>query len=180
MKNLPKILSFCGLVALLITTSGCVQDQYRREVRSVQRSPYVGSPEWLNWVDLKVDTRYANGVFPPPGSHEWYAIVDHVVFSNHSRDYYYDVYRNEYAQDYRRHYASNNVTTTRRHNYADNYYGPARFASRSGSYDYGSSYKLGSLEWRRAVTAVILSGRVPAPPPRSDPWDTPLAPSSDR
>ena len=30
--------------------------------------PYIGSPEWITWVDRNVDTRYANGIRPEPGS----------------------------------------------------------------------------------------------------------------
>ncbi len=61
----------------------------------------------------------------------------------------------------------------------DRYYGPARFGDRDdgGSRKYRSNLKLGSLKWKRAVTEALLSGRVPKPPPRSDPWDSQLAPT---
>ena len=183
MKKLSLLLSLCALAAVLLTTAGCVQDQPRRSVhgsRKVPRSPYIGSPEWITWVDHRVDTRYANGIRPDPGSREWYAIVDHVVFSDHSRDYYRNRYSNEYRDEYRRYYGTR-ADYRVRHNYADNYYGPARFESRDGSNrgDYGRD-RLGSIEWKRAVDARILSGRVPKPPPLSDPWDTPLGTTSDR
>jgi hypothetical protein len=166
MKNLPQILSLCAVSAALLVSSGCVQDQYRTNPNArytVPRSPYVGSTEWLTWVDNKVDTRYANGNRPEPGTQEWYAVVDHVVFSDHSRDYYRNAYRNQYSGSDYQGYARTQDGTTRRYNYAG-----------------GSGYKLGTLEWRRAVTNVILTGKVPPPPPRSDPWDTPLTTTSDR
>ena len=61
----------------------------------------------------------------------------------------------------------------------DRYYGPARFGDRDdgGSRKYRSNLKLGSLNWKWAVTEALLSGRVPKPPPRSDPWDSQLAPT---
>lgn len=182
MKNLPFLLPVCALAAVIISSSGCVQDQERRYVRgstrAVPRSPYIGSPEWITWVDHKVDTRYANGIRPDPGTQEWYAIVDHVVFSNYDKDYYRGVYRNEYREDYRRQYRTN---SSYRRPANPNYIGPARFDSRyDDSRDYRNDrkrYKLGTVEWKRAVDARILTGRVPAPPPRSDPWDAPLAPT---
>lgn len=164
MKNLSKTLSVCSLAAVLLASSGCVQDQTRR-VRSahyVPRSPDVDSKQWITWVDQKVDTRYANGQRPEPGSEEWGAIVDYIVFSDRDRGCYRTVQRR----------------TTSRRNYASDYCGPARFSTRDGSYR--GVYSVCSLQWRQAVTTEILSGRVPAPPPRSDPWDTPLAPNSDR
>jgi len=163
MKNLLFLLSICGLATVLTANSGCVQDQrryVRGNARSVPRSPYIGSPEWITWVDHKVDTRYANGIRPEPGSQEWYAIVDHVVFSDLHKDYYRNVYRNQYRNEDRRPAASRRATDR------DNSYRPDR-----------KRYRLGSVEWKRAVDAEILSGRVPPPPPRSDPWDAPLAPT---
>jgi hypothetical protein len=63
----------------------------------------------------------------------------------------------------------------------DRYYGPARFGERDRedgrNRDNRSRYKVGSLAWKHAVTEALLSGRVPKPPPRSDPWDQPLAPT---
>lgn len=61
----------------------------------------------------------------------------------------------------------------------DRYYGPARFGDRDdgGSRKYRSNLQLGSLKWKWAVTEALLSGRVPKPPPRSDPWDSQLAPT---
>lgn len=183
MKNLSHLLSLCALFAALLVSSGCVQNHYRTTNRAVGRAPYVGSPEWLTWVDLKVDTRYANGNRPDPGTQEWYAIVDHVVFSDASRDYYRNVYRREYNEDHQRYYRTTEGPT-RRYNYASSRYGPARFSGTGadGRYAYNSSsgYKLGTVEWRRAVTNVILAGKVPPPPPRSDPWDDPLTPISNR
>lgn len=67
-------------------------------------------------------------------------------------------------------------------NTRDRYYGPARFGQRT----YASSghrnrnqhhYKLGSLEWKHAVTHALISGRVPVPPPKADPWDIALSPT---
>ncbi len=183
MKSPTHLLVICGL-ALLITASGCVQNQNPRYVRgsyrAVPRSPYIGSPEWITWVDHKVDTRYANGNRPDPGSQEWYAIVDHVVFSDFQKDYYRGVYRDQYREDYRRNFGTEPGYGNSR-NYASNYTGPAQFDSRGGSYRRdGKRYRIGTVEWKRAVDAEILSGRVPPPPPRSDPWDTPLVPTSDR
>lgn len=164
MKNLPSFRSLCGLAAVLLIASGCVQHQPRRYVRgsarSVPRSPYIGSPEWITWVDHKVDTRYANGIRPDPGSQEWYAIVDHVVFSDLQKDYYRNVYRHQYRNDYRRPAGARDAA------YRDTSYRRDR-----------KRYRLGSVEWKRAVDTEILSGRVPPPPPRSDPWDAPLAPT---
>ncbi len=191
MKKLAHFLSLCVLAAVLLAASGCVQDQPRRYVRrGVPHSPYIGSPEWITWVDHKVDTRYSNGIRPDPGTQEWYAIVDHVVFADYSHDYYRSVYRDEYRNDYRRnnpardgYYNRGNYYGRDNFNNRGSYYGPARFGSRDGySRDgyYGDnrrSLRLGSLEWKRAVDAEILSGRVPPPPPRSDPWDAPLAPT---
>ena len=163
MKNLTKILALFILAAVLLSASGCVQNQPRHYTRrAVPRSPYIGSPEWITWVDHKVDTRYSNGIRPDPGSQEWYAIVDHVVFADYSHDYYRSVYRDQYRDDYRRNYGGRGT----RYNYVDHDYRDNR-----------KSYRLGSIEWKRAVDAEILSGRVPPPPPRSDPWDAPLAPT---
>ena len=167
MKKSSHFLSLCALAAMLIAASGCVQNQPRRYVqstRSVPRSPYIGSPEWITWVDHKVDTRYSNGIRPDAGSQEWYAIVDHVVFADYSNDYYRSIYRDQYRKEYER----NHRTRDGRNypNYNDGAYHGDRKA-----------YKLGSIEWKRAVDAQILSGRVPPPPPRSDPWDAPLAPT---
>ena len=94
----------------------------------------------------------------------WYAIVDHVVFADYSNDYYRSIYRDQYRKEYER----NHRTPDGRNypNYNDGTYHGDRKA-----------YKLGSIEWKRAVDAQILSGRVPPPPPRSDPWDAPLAPT---
>ena len=163
MKKLSQILSLCAFAALLFAISGCVQNQPHRETRrGVPRSPYIGSPEWITWVDHKVDTRYSNGIRPDPGTQEWYAIVDHVVFADYSHDYYRSVYRDQYRDDYRRSYASRGTN----YSIADRDYRDNR-----------KRYRLGSIEWKRAVDAEILSGRVPPPPPRSDPWDAPLAPT---
>ena len=173
MKKLSHFHSLGVLAAVLLAASGCVQDQPRRYVRrGVPHSPYIGSPEWITWVDHKVDTRYSNGIRPDPGTQEWYAIVDHVVFADYSHDYYRTFYHDQYRNDYRRTYGHDGYY----HN--GKYYGPARFGTRDGSYaDHHPDYRLGSIEWKRAVDAEILSGRVPPPPPRSDPWDAPLAPT---
>ena len=163
MKKLSQFLSLCVLAAVLLTASGCVQNQPHRETRrGVPRSPYIGSPEWITWVDHKVDTRYSNGIRPDPGTQEWYAIVDHVVFADYSHDYYRNVYRDQYRDEYRRNYGNRGAA----YNYVDREYRDNR-----------KRYRLGSIEWKRAVDSEILSGRVPPPPPRSDPWDAPLAPT---
>ena len=52
-----------------------------------------------------------------------------------------------------------------------------RFSERCGPVYDRPRYCLGSMEWKRAVDAQIAIGHVPPPPPRSDPWDAPLAPS---
>lgn len=214
MKKLSQFLSFCALAAVLLAASGCVQNQPRRYVRSnhfVPRSPYIGSPEWITWVDHKVDTRYSNGIRPDPGTQEWYAIVDHVVFADYSNDYYRNVYRDQYRSDYQRYYGIRDGRTTSR-NYADyndrgdrpvrgdysgdsfprsgstgdryarsNYRDNYRYTGeRYSHYDYrgdGSRLRLGTVEWKKAVTYEIVNGHVPPPPPRSDPWDAPLAPT---
>ncbi len=163
MKIPSQFIAFCALAVVLLVTSGCVQDQPRRYVRrGVPASPYIGSPDWITWVDHKVDTRYANGVRPDPGTQEWYAIVDHVVFADYSRDYYRSIYRDQYRSEYRRSFGERGGA----HNYADREYRDNR-----------KRYPLGSIEWKRSVDAELLSGRVPPPPPRSDPWDAPLAPT---
>ena len=61
----------------------------------------------------------------------------------------------------------------------DRYYGPARFNERDQQTNRNnrSRFKVGSIEWKHAVTEALLTGRVPKPPPRSDPWDQPLAPT---
>lgn len=187
MKKLAHILALCAVAAVLLTTSGCVQNQDPRyRSGSVPRNPAIGSPEWLTWVDHRVDTRYLTGVRADPGSQEWYAIVDYQVFR---RDYYNDYYPNSYDRNasYRSNYADRQGYRSgdSRYSYArDRYYRPARFADRERDYrdnrhyvDERRSYRLGSIEWKTAVTSIILSGRVPAPPPRSDPWDAPLAPT---
>ncbi len=163
MKKFSQLLSLFVLAVMLASVSGCVQNQPRHYVRSnrlVPRSPYIGSPEWITWVDHKVDTRYSNGIRPDAGSQEWYAIVDHVVFADYSNDYYRNIYRDQYRKEYQR------DMRTRDGRYADHDYRGDR-----------KTYRLGSIEWKRAVDAEILSGRVPPPPPRSDPWDAPLAPT---
>ncbi len=166
MKKLSHLFSLCLLATLLATVSGCVQDQSRRYGRGgVPRSPYIGSPEWITWVDHKVDTRYSNGIRPDAGTQEWYAIVDHVVFTDYGKDYYRNLYRNEYRNEYRESLRMGDGRALE-HNYADADYRENR-----------KRYRLGSIEWKRAVDARILGGRVPPPPPRSDPWDAPLAPT---
>jgi hypothetical protein len=176
MKKLFHLLSLCTVSAALLVSSGCVQNQSRTTGHyTVPRAPYIGSKEWLTWVDNKVDTRYANGNRPEPGTPEWYAVVDHVVFSDTSRDYYRNVYSREYNQDYQRYYRTGQGPT-RRYNYASNTSGDYGYRG----YSSNSGYKLGTLQWREAVTNVILTGKVPPPPPRSDPWDTPLTTTSDR
>jgi len=163
MKKLFQLPSLFVLAVMLVSVSGCVQNQPRHYVRSnrlVPRSPYIGSPEWITWVDHKVDTRYSNGIRPDAGSQEWYAIVDHVVFADYSNDYYRSIYRDQYRKEYQR------DMRTRDGRYVDHDYRGDR-----------KNYRLGSIEWKRAVDAEILSGRVPPPPPRSDPWDAPLAPT---
>ena len=169
MKKPPQFLALCALAAVLLATSGCVQNQPRRHVRSnqlVPRSPYIGSPEWITWVDHKVDTRYSNGIRPDPGTQEWYAIVDHVVFADYSNDYYRSIYRDQYRKAYERDLRTRDGRSIHNYNYANDKYGENR-----------KRFKLGSIEWKRSVDAEILSGRVPPPPPRSDPWDAPLAPT---
>ena len=81
-------------------------------------------------------------------------------------------YREERTGYYRGDYSS---ADTR-----DRYYGPARFNDRDtrGNRVNRSRFKVGTLEWKQAVTDALLSGRVPKPPPRSDPWDQPLAPTN--
>lgn len=168
MKKLSHLFSLCVLAAMLLAASGCVQDQPRRYVRSnrtVPHSPYIGSPEWITWVDHKVDTRYSNGIRPDAGSQEWYAIVDHVVFADYSKDYYRNIYRSQYRNEYRRSFRTGDGRAMD-HSKVDADYRANR-----------KRYKLGSIEWKRAVDSRILSGRVPPPPPRSDPWDAPLAPT---
>ena len=167
MKKTSRFLSLCALAAMLPVISGCVQSQPRHYVHSIHivpRSPYIGSPEWITWVDHKVDTRYSNGIRPEAGTQEWYAIVDHVVFADYSNDYYRSIYHDQYRKEYERDLHTHDGHYN--HNYADDNYGENR-----------KRYKLGSIEWKRAVDAQILSGRVPPPPPRSDPWDAPLAPT---
>lgn len=187
MKKLSHLLSLCALATALLFTSGCVQNQDPRYVRgTVPRHPAIGSPEWLTWVDHRVDTRYSTGQRADPGSQEWYAIVDYQVFR---RDTYNDYYPNSY---YGRDGSRTNYATRQgsvRGNYPrgssrDRYYGPARFSDRDGDYrsnrtsdDKRRRYRLGTIEWKTAVTNIILSGRVTAPPPRSDPWDAPLSPT---
>ena len=199
MKKLSRFPSLCILAAVLLTLTGCVQNQRRsvRSNRSVPRAPYIGSPEWITWVDHKVDTRYSSGIRPDAGSQEWYAIVDHVVFADYSNDYYRNVYRDQYRDDYRRNYRTDDGRYPG-HNYAGSYYRGDRSVrsdyrgdgyARSG-YDYrrngydrpdyrgdSSRSRLGTVEWKRAVTYEIVNGHVPPPPPRSDPWDAPLAPT---
>ena len=160
MKNLSLILA---LTAVLLAATGCVENQPRRHGRhGVPGSPYIGSPEWITWVDHKVDTRYSNGVRPEPGSQEWYAIVDHVVFADYSRDYYRSVYRDQYRKEYQQNFRNN---AAYRRDADSAYWGDRKH------------YPLGSIQWKRAVDTELLSGRVPPPPPRSDPWDAPLAPT---
>ena len=171
MKKLAHILSLCAVAAVLLATSGCVQNQDPRYGSgSVPRSPAIGSPDWLTWVDHRVDTRYLTGQRADPGSQEWYAIVDYQVFR---RNYHNDYYPN----------------SDQRGNDRSGYVGDR--TSRPGSYacrerdnrdnrqsvDQRRRYRLGSIEWKNAVTSIIISGRVPAPPARSDPWDAPLAPT---
>ncbi|MCE9611466.1 MAG: hypothetical protein K8R23_14815 [Chthoniobacter sp.] len=241
MKKLLPLLALCAAAVLMILTSGCVQDydtRYRSGYRYVPRHPEIGTPAWVDWVDKKVDTRYANNIRPEPGSQEWYAIVDYYVLRGDNFDYYptgyyrdYPYRRSDYFGDpegvgysdgsranvtydrsnvdyggyrtgrrtsdyyhppyhFRDRYADS--TSARKVGYyrgdyasgdtRDRYTGPARFGHRTyASGDHRNrnrrTYKLGSLEWKHAVTAALLSGRVPKPPPRSDPWDAPLSPT---
>ena len=109
MKKYTKFLSLCVLAVTLLVASGCAHhqsDRYGR--RYVPNGPEIGSPDWINWVDQRVDTRYANGVRPDPGSQEWYAIVDHVVFGDYSRDYYRSYELDQYSYPDRNYYPGYN------------------------------------------------------------------------
>ena len=182
MKKLSHIPALCAAAAVLLATSGCVQNQDPRyRSGSVPRNPAIGSPEWLTWVDHRVDTRYSTGVRADPGSQEWYAIIDYQVFR---RDYYNDYYPNSYNRNasYRSNYAGRQGYRSgdSRSSYGGGRtFRPARYAYRDNRQyvDERRRYRLGSIEWKNAVTSIILSGRVPAPPPRSDPWDAPLSPT---
>jgi hypothetical protein len=222
MKKLTQILSLFALAMVFVMTSGCASryaPRYGR--RYIPYGPEVGSPEWIYWVDHRVDTRYANGVRPDPGSQEWYAMVDHVVFADYSRDYYRAYRRNAFAYPDRnydptdisndsdrrytidRRYAGDSYSRDRRYSsvprgsdertsdtgtgrtsYKDTrplepyrYRQPVRFREGCVPVDDRPYYCVGSMEWKRAVDAALGSGRVPIPPPRSDPWDAPLAPT---
>ncbi len=246
-KSLP-ILTLCALTVVSFLTSGCVRDYDSKSIRGYTTNhPEVGSPEWVRWVDNRVDTRYANNVRAEPATQEWYAIVDYYVLRGFDWDYYptgdYRAYRRTYAgegdrtdygnegyrierygndyprSDYRTYrsrndYSSNDSPTYRsRNGYASNgrwvegsrssyrsygsaragyyrgdyasaetrdrYSGPARFGQRDyrSHRNNRSQFKVGSLEWKYAVTDALLSGRVPKPPPRSNSWDAPLAPT---
>ena len=210
MKKLSQILALGTLAALLLFTSGCVQDQPRRYGRGyVPRGPEIGSPDWITWVDHRVDTRYANGVRPDPGSQEWYAIVDHVVFADYSRDFHRSYERDQFNYPDRNYYPNDAYNDSDRREFTSRRYASSRHPADAdyAGYDRSSSKNfrplntrnreyegvryfercdpppeprrpcLGGMKWKRAVDARLKSGRIPAPPPRSDPWDAPLAPT---
>ncbi|MEI8107028.1 MAG: hypothetical protein WCI46_04360 [Verrucomicrobiota bacterium] len=144
---------FIASALVLIFSSACVQDQPRRSTytpRSVPRSPTIGTPEWLTWVDHHVDTRYASGPRAEMGSQEWYAIVDYQVFRGNKHLDYYPSGRHD-----RRTYRKNDPQYV----------------------DLRRTYRVGTIEWKNAVTQLIINKQVAPPPPLSDPWDAPLAPN---
>ncbi len=101
MQKLSHFLSLGLLAGVLTMLAGCAHNRgstelsegYSKDGVRWPNGPVIGSPEWLTWVDKRVDTRYANGVRPDPGTQEWYAIVDYEVFT---RDYYNDHYPTGY------------------------------------------------------------------------------------
>lgn len=220
MKKITQLLILCALAGVLLGTSGCAgPNTYRYGKRYVSHGPLVGSPEWISYVDQRVDTRYANGQRPDPGSAEWYAIVDHVVFADYSRDYHRSYGRDQFSYPDRNYYPLDQYGDSERRytidrgpagarryagsrpnendsSYADSdrssssvrasdkNFRPidtrrekARFFERCRPIEDRPRYCVGSMEWKRAVDAALAVGHVPPPPPRSDPWDAPLAPT---
>ena len=163
-----------------------------------------GSQEWYAIVDYQVFDRFYHTDYYPNG---YYRDDSYRSNPDRYFDGYRNGYRGDLRSEYRGDLRSDNRGENRNDSVTDynsdyrndfrtgppaeylhrgerrSYYGPARFAGRDAGYRYypkyrgHRSYRLGSIEWKTAVTNVILSGRIPRQAPRSDPWDAPLAPT---